>query len=303
MLDNIEYPGSDPSQPHGRGKYAGRIGERQLAFVANLLNETPASKLIVVVMHIPLETYLDPKSPSQNTADAAELLALLGERPCVSFSGHTHTTKHHYLRRPNAPGGARLHHHHVLTAVSGSWWSGPIDRRGIASADSRDGTPNGFHILSIDGARYTTRFVPANEVNGRQMRISLDSQFHHEKEVLRDFRMGQLLGSPLPREAVAATTLVVNFFDGGPKTAVEYRIGEGEARPMIRDRRLDPFIEELYARNAATIKPWVKAEPSSHIWIARLPPDLAPGAYALNVRVVDEYSREHFDHMVLEITS
>lgn len=37
--------------------------------------------------------------------------------------------------------GSAPHHHHVLTAVSGSWWSGPLDRRGIASADSRDGHP------------------------------------------------------------------------------------------------------------------------------------------------------------------
>ncbi len=301
MLDNVEYLGADPTQPRSRGKYRGRIGERQLAFVANVLKETPPDKLIVVVMHIPLETYLDPKSPVQNTADAAELLSLLGDRPSVSFSGHTHTTEHHYLRRPNAPDGALPHHHHVLTAVSGSWWSGPIDRRGIASADSRDGTPNGFHILSIDGANYATRFVPASEGNGRQMRISLDSKFHHEKEVLRDFRMGQLLGSPLPQAAVGATTLVVNFFDGGPKTKVEYRIDEGEARVMSREARPDPFIEEVYARNAATIKPWVKAEPSSHIWTARLTQDLAPGAFAINVRVVDEYGREHRDHLVLEV--
>ena len=46
------------------------------------------------------------------------------------------------------------------------------------TADSRDGTPNGFHILSVDGTDYTTRFVPAKEPNGRQMRLSIDSRFH-----------------------------------------------------------------------------------------------------------------------------
>lgn len=106
MLDNVEYFGADPTQPRSRGRYRGRIGERQLAFVANLLKETPPEKLIVVVMHIPLQTYLDPKSPAQNTADAAELLALLGDRPSVSFSGHTHMTEHHYLSRANAPDAA-----------------------------------------------------------------------------------------------------------------------------------------------------------------------------------------------------
>jgi hypothetical protein len=71
---------------------------------------------------------------------------------------------------------------------------------------------------------------------------------------------------------------------------------------MSREARPDPFIEEVYARNAATIKPWVKAEPSSHIRTARLPQNLAPGAYAINVRVVDEYGRGHRDHLVLEVT-
>jgi hypothetical protein len=302
MLDNVEYLGADPGQPHGRGGYVGRIGKRQLEFVANLLEKTPPDKLIVAVMHIPLETHVDPKNPSQKTADAAELLTLFGDRPSVSFAGHTHTTEHHYLGRPGVAAGAPAHHHHVLTAVSGSWWSGPLDRRGIACADSRDGTPNGFHILSIDGARYATRFVPANEPNGRQMRLSLESKFHRDKEVYRDFRMGQLLGSPLPQEAAGATTLVVNFFDGGPKTKVEYKIGDGAARIMTREFRPDPFIEELYGRNSAFIKPWVKAEPSSHIWTARLPPDLGAGTTAIEVRVVDEYGREHLDHLVLEVT-
>ena len=114
--------------------------------------------------------------------------------------------------------------------------------------------------------------------------------------------MGELLASPLPQEAVRATTLIVNFFDGGPKTLVEYRIGDGEVHAMIRESRADPFIEELYGRNPATIKPWVSAIPSSHLWTARLPHDLPPGTATINVRVVDEYGREHFDHLVLEVT-
>jgi C terminal of Calcineurin-like phosphoesterase len=253
-------------------------------------------------MHIPLRTYLDPANPTMNASDGAELLALLGDRPAVSFAGHTHTTEHHYLGREYGAQGQNPHHHHVLTAVSGSWWSGPHDRRGVACADSRDGSPNGFHVLSIDGARYETRFVPANEPNRRQLRISLDREFHRDREVYRDFRMGQLLGSPLPADATGAATLVVNVFDGGPRTQVDYSLGEGAPIVMKRDSRPDPFIEEVYGRNPATIKPWVKAEPSSHIWTARLPPNLEPGAHRVNVRVRDEYGRNHEDHLVLEVT-
>jgi 3',5'-cyclic AMP phosphodiesterase CpdA len=305
MLDNVEYLGADPSKPNQNGKYQGRIGERQLAFVEAVLKEFPVDRLVVLGMHIPLRTYLGPNDPWQNTVDRAELFKLLADRPnAVSFAGHTHTTEHHYFGADDGYAGATPHHHHVLTAVSGSWWSGPFDHRGIAVADSRDGSPNGFHVLSIDGNRYTTRFVPANEPNGRQMRIMLDSEFHRaEKEIYNEVRMGLLLGSPIPREAVFSTSVVVDFFDGGPRTTVEYQIGRRPAVPMRRVARPDPFVQEEFARNEATRKPWVKAEPSSHLFVARLPVDLEAGTHTLRVRARDEYGREHRDHLVVEVTA
>jgi hypothetical protein len=305
MLDNVDYLGFDPKQPHSGGKYQGRVGETQLTFIANLLKEHPADKPVVACMHIPLRNYLDPDDPAVNTIDRGDFLKLLAGRPnTISLSGHTHTTEHHYFTAEDGYAGASPHHHHVMTAVSGSWWSGPYDHRGIAVADSRDGSPNGFHILSIDGQKCSTRFQPANEPNARQMRIVLDSEFHRDnKEVYRDFRMGQLLGSPIPRESAFATNVIVNFFDGGPRTSVEYRIGKREPVKMDRVVRPDPFVEEVFARNEATKKPWVKAEPSSHIWSARLPADIEAGTHTIVVRVIDEYDREHRDHLVVELTA
>ncbi len=81
MLDNVDYLGVDPKRPYSAGAYEGRIGERQLAFIANVLKETPADKLIVTAMHIPLRNYLDPNDPSTNTADRADFLKLLAGRP------------------------------------------------------------------------------------------------------------------------------------------------------------------------------------------------------------------------------
>src|SRR5205807_3959384 len=127
---------------------------------------------------------------ANNLTNLKEFLALFdGRRFTVSFSGHTHTTEHHYLGAAEGWSGPEPHHHHVLTAVSGSWWSGPYDHRGVACADSRDGSPNGFHILEIDGTSYKTRFAPAKEPNGRQLRLSVESRFHGDRpEVERDFR-------------------------------------------------------------------------------------------------------------------
>lgn len=300
MLDNVDYLGTDPGKPRGNGKYRGRFGERQLAFVANVLKETSRQRLVVAVMHIPLRNDLDPVDPSTNTSDRAEFLALLGDRKAVSFCGHTHTTEHHYFGALDGFFGPVPHHHHVLTAASGSWWSGPTDRRGIACADSRDGSPHGFHVLSIDGDRYTTRYVAANEPNNRQMRICIDTSFQRGRDGFREG--GTLLGSRLSKDELAGAALVVNFFDGGPRSELAYRIGAGVMAVMKRERRRDPFVEEVYGRNPRTIKAWVKAEPSSHIWTARLPETLCAGTHLIEVIAVDEYGRTHRDGMILEVT-
>ncbi len=300
MLDNVEYLGADPAKPGKSGKYRGFIPADQLAFVAALLRETPADRLIVLVMHIPLTSYLGPDDPGISTANRADLLKLLGDRPCASFAGHTHTTEHHYLGA--ADGATRPHHHHVLTAASGSWWSGPLDHRGIACADSFDGTPNGHHVLSIDGAAYTTRYVPAAEPADKQLRISLEVQAHaDDRETFHEASMSQLLRSPLTADQAAGASVIVNVFDGGPKTVVAYALDDRPAIPMTRVARPDPFVQQLYGRYPGTIKPWVKPMPSSHLWSARLPRGLTPGTYALTVRVTDEYGREHRDAMVLEV--
>ena len=300
MLDNVDYLGADPAKLGKSGKYRGFISADQLAFVAALLANTPTERLIVLVMHIPLTSYLGPDDPGIGTVNKADLLRLLGDRPSVSFAGHTHTTEHHYLGP--ADGAARPHHHHVLTAASGSWWSGPLDHRGIACADSFDGTPNGYHVLSIDGAAYTTRYVPAAEPANKQMRISLDVQAHaDDRETFREASMSQLLRSPLTADQATAASVIVNVFDGGPRTNVTYALDDGTAVPMTRVARPDPFVQQLYGRYPGTIKPWVKPMPSSHLWSARLPRGLAPGHYALTVQVKDEYGREHRDATVLEI--
>lgn len=299
MLDNVHYLGA-ASGTGGIGRYEGRIGERQLAFVKNVLAQTPRDRLVVVAMHIPLFTDLGPDNPRENTVDREALLDLLDGRRTLSLAGHTHTTEHHYLRGE----GEGAHHHHVLTAVSGSWWSGPGIRTGIPSADSRDGTPNGFHILSIDGSGYTTRYRSAQGEPDEGMRIMLESQFRGGAgEVLRETRPMQNLRSPVPQDSIGATDLVVNVFDGGPRTRVQYRIGDGAPIAMARARRTDPFVAELFLRYPETKKPWVKAEPSSHIWTARLDRTLGVGTHRISVEVEDEYGRPLRSSTVLEVTA
>lgn len=304
MLDDVDYLGHDPARPKGAGKYEGRIDATQLEFIRQTLAHTPPETLIVVVMHIPITNVIDPQETYDRLVNRDALFALFeGRKYSVSFAGHTHTTEHIYFDAAQGWKGEGAHHHHILTAVSGSWWSGPLDHRGVAVADSRDGTPNGFHILSVDGLTYKTRFVPAKEPNSRQMRLSIDSRFHRaNKEINRDFRPGQLLSSPISRATLGVASLIANVFDSGPRSSVVMRIGDRAPLPMQRKTMTDPFVEEVFARNEATKKPWVKAEISSHIWTARLPADLAPGAHRVIVEATTEYGDHVSGRLTLEIT-
>ncbi len=135
------------------------------------------------------------------------------------------------------------------------------------------------------------------------MRLSIDSRFHGtSKEADRDFRQPQVLGSPIPRASLAASTLIANVFDGGEKTRVAMRIGDRTPVAMIRSARPDPFVEEVFLRHEATKKPWVTADKSSHVWTARLPGDLEPGAHRLVVEAIDEYGRTLTGRLALEVT-
>ena len=186
-----------------------------------------------------------------------------------------HTTEHHYLGKEHGFASPQPHHHHILTAACGAWWSGPLDRRGIPSADSADGTPNGFHVLSVDGNAYTTMFVPAAK-SSAQLRV-------------------------LVRDAASHRELIVNVFDGGPRTKVTYAIGK-DAAPVAMPRiaAADPYIVDLFKQSHR--KPWVEPVASSHLWRAALQP-LSPGAHDIVVRATDEYGREHVSRLVLEADS
>jgi hypothetical protein len=246
-------------------------------------------------MHIPLATYQDPTSLSDNTADRLALLDLLaGRLHSISFSGHMHLSEHHYL---TGSGRSPPHHHQVLAAASGGWWGGPRDRRGIPFADSADGSPNGYHVLSVDGSRYTTRFLAASGKSAEGLRVVVQGPDRRKLSALPD--------APIPVAALGDCQLVVNVFDGGPNTKVTCEIEGRSAARIVMQRTVapDPFFTDLCERYAALQKPWVKPVPSSHLWTAPLCASLAPGAHRLKLRTVDEFGRERTAHMMLEVAA
>lgn len=275
MLDNVRV------KPEG---YLGEIGAAGLAFVQNLLAFTPPDKLVVVCTHIPLvSSHAD--DPSCATSDASALLALLAGRKAVSFSGHMHTSEHHYL-----PAQGGMHHHQIITALSGAWWSGPFDAGGQPLSVSSDGTPHGWHELSINGADYHTTFVPARD----------DAV---ARAILPGLSNGAAAAAMI--ETVNARSvqrgLLVNVFDGGPRTSVCIEVG-GERHVLRRIHATDPYTEQLYREAGASLKYWVQAEASSHLWA--LDASALPAGALTDARltIIDEFGLTRIANASLQLS-
>ncbi len=80
-----------------------------------------------------------------------------------------------YFNFDNADGfqGKNPLHQHIITTAAGSWWNGVKDIEGIPHSFQVDGTPNGYHIMSVTGNKYSLRYKAAGKPDDCQMRIML----------------------------------------------------------------------------------------------------------------------------------
>jgi hypothetical protein len=305
VLDNIQYNGngeSDPGDVRGSGGYVANIGKRQLKWLERELEYVPQDALVFLAMHSPLETYIS-EGPGVTTQDRKALFKLLsGRKNLYAVAGHTHTTEHLYFGAEDGFKGPGEMHHHVLSTVSGSWWSGPFDENGVPTTWQRDGTPNGYHILEVDGADAKVRFKGAGRDADYQMRIMYDVHHHGLRaDGMRDFRAGELFDGRMTIDQVPAAGVLVNLFDGGPRSKVYFSVAGSEEVQMRRVDRIDPLIHEMWVRHEDSKKSFVNAAPSSHLFEGDLPDGLGVGVHTLSVRAIDEFGRTHHAHSILEI--
>ena len=303
VLDNIYYKGTgnaDPKDLRGAGGYEASFSNKQLSWLAGELAFVPKETLIFVATHAPLGS----ESGVFTTKNRKKLFRLLSGRPNLySVAGHTHTTDHVYFGKDDGFAGPSELHHHVLATVSGSWWSGPFDERGIAVSDQRDGTPKGYHVLEVDSTNVSVRFKAAGKPANFQMRIMYDVAHHEQsKDANRDFMHGVKLDGFMSEDEVAAAAILVNLFDGGPKSKVSYRVNDGNYVPMERVLRTDPYIVEQFQRYESVKKSWVQATDSTHIFSADLDDSISRGTHTVTVRAIDEFGRVHHGHSILEIS-
>lgn len=273
VLDDIEWYVEDGAS---KGRYRGGLGGKQIEFVKNDLALIPEDQLVVLLMHIPLT----------DVHDRGELYRLIEQRPfCMSVSGHTHYHQHRMITREDGWMGPEPHHHIVNVTVSGSWWSGVPDERGIPHTICKDGTPNGYSIISFDGSDYKLDYRAAGRPADYQMQIDAP-------EVV-------------PLGDVSDTVITANVFNGTPETVVEMRIGGGGWSRMEKTSRPDPTFQRVYEYElAVNNKNWRKLPspgPSSHLWEAKLPDGLEAGSQLIEVRASNVFGSTYLGRRIIRI--
>ncbi len=275
-LDDVIYMPAH-SRSVGSPEYIGGLREDQFAFLEAYLPRVPKQRLLVLAMHIPLFEYEG--RDTFRDADRARLFALLRDFPNVLIlSGHGHTQQHWmHDARTGWQGDKPLHEYNV-GAACGAFWTGVKDADGIPDTTMSDGTPNGYASLGVgrDG-RYALAWHAARDPQDAQIGL-------HAPKVLR-------------RGAYPAYGVYANVYMGRIDTRVEFRIDDGEWKPMRRVVAPDPRVlrENMRDADADTLRGYdrsAEATFSPHLWRGALPTDLAPGAHRIDVRAFDAWRGE-----------
>lgn len=273
VMDDIEWYVEDGES---KGRYRGGFGPKQIEFVKNDLALIPDDQLVVLLMHIPLD----------EVHDRTGLYRLIEQRPfCMSVSGHTHYHQHRMITREDGWMGPEPHHHIVNVTVSGSWWSGTPDERGIPHTICKDGTPNGYSIISFDGTDYRLDYKAAGRPADYQMQIDAP-------EVVES-------------ADTAETVITANVFNGTSKSVIEMRVGSGDWVKMTSTVRPDPTYQKLYDQEELVAdKPWKKLptpKDSSHLWEAMLPADLSTGSHLIEVRASNVFGKTYTGRRIVRV--
>ncbi|MCH2113796.1 MAG: calcineurin-like phosphoesterase family protein [Pirellulales bacterium] len=272
VLDNIDWV--MPTEENQQAHYAPRFGKRQLAFLKKDLAMIAKSRMLVVLMHIPIVS----------VGDKEEFFDLIKSRPyCVSVSGHTHDHRHLFLGKKEGFHGAKKHHHIVNVTVSGSWWSGALNDNQIPHSTMADGAPNGYSIMSFDQDGYKLDFKAAGRPASEQLRIHLPSKACARK--------------------TGEVPIWVNVYNGSEESQVEYRIDRGsEWIELTKTFEPDPYFVELSKRDKDVEPKLAGPRNSYHLWKGTLPAGLAPGAHLIEVKTTDRHGRVYQAHRSLRVT-
>ncbi len=281
VLNTVKYKGWNKKE-NKPGSYTGYVHERQLTWLKNDLSNVPEDHLVVLTMHIPIKSDM---YDNERTAimNRAAFFKVLENRPhLLALAGHMHFVEH--LEFSAKDGWSGSVHFPLLTAGAGcgSWWHGPKDPRGIPYGIGTDGSPNGYFLFTFKGNSYKYSFIPSGASAGKRMRINSPFGTLSTQE-LKDLQIN------------------VNIFAATPRAKVTFRLDSRPAAAMKRTVMKDPFFAQMVKENPKDYLKWMEPVPSSHIWVAPLPGDLAPGIHRLEITVKDQQGSKYSANRLFEV--
>lgn len=293
VLDNVRYPcnGVDDHavcDPAERLTYNGVIHDRQMAWLANDLDNVPQDRLIVLNAHIPFQTFTDNRARKHQTDNLAELAEIIGDRPALGLSGHTHTTENiepgeHYAGWEEVTGVGPAPFHQIVTgALSGSWWSGNLDDAGVPEATQRLGSPRGYYRLEVSGTDWIDTYHSFRETPETQMHAAFSTPrfrdwaadlmayadlYGRPSEVLPPVTRTDLgdMNMLTRTDLEGGTWVAVNVWNGSMSSRVSVSIDGGAA---IEARRTQVGEGEAKQRGPAYADPHALARQSTDTRVA-----------------------------------
>ncbi len=157
VMKSIDYEGNK--------QYDEQFTVDQLNWLRQDLSYVAPGSLVVVNLHAP--TANTSNGGSGNATNADEFFGLLRDYRTHIFSGHTHFFENRIVT-PNI-------YDHNIGAACGAWWVGDVNR---------DGSPNGYMIVDINGDDLKWKYKATGRSTDYQMRIYTPGEFESQKDYL-----------------------------------------------------------------------------------------------------------------------
>lgn len=266
---NVTFIVLDNVYGDGARSYTGRLDDRQLRFVANLLKILPSDRRIVLTAHIPFA----------HMSNRDDLLALLkGRGDVLALTGHMHAVGRGFLH-----GDGVTVHELVGGASCGFWWVGEKDWEGIPSALMQCGTPKGYFRFDFTPRGYEFSYKATSQDASRQASVwiaGIDTIQAHIPDI-RDLERGEVL---------------VTVYGGCDSTQVTAVIDGNLTLQATKDKIIDPNVARIRELNNRKIYPTkhsrrnpFRRSASPQIWRLRLPQDYTQGTHRIDVVATDPY--------------
>lgn len=253
----------------GARSYTGKLDDRQLRFVKNLLKITPPDRRIVLSAHIPF-AYMKNRN---------ELLDLLkGRGDVLALTGHMHAVDRNFLK-----GDGVTVHELIAGASCGFWWVGERDWEGIPSALMQCGTPKGYFRMKFTPKDYEFSYKPTSQDASRQGSIwiaDIDTIQRHIPD-LQDYKRGDVL---------------VTVYGGCDSTLVMATLDNGVRLEAVKEKGMDPNVARIREMNLSKNYPskYSRKNPfrrtaSPQLWRLTLPTEYQQGVHRIDITASDRY--------------